>query len=283
MDFERMLIFYRTITDCGSLYAMFISNVPKEIMCYIDMFHSKTWANVKQRIQNDMSINNGNICLLICTSAAGMGVNFVGVKHVVHFSPPYNTNDVLQQLGCAGRDGKQAFRIIVYCLRQKRELQTEMLSYIRTQRCYRQELLSNYNNLSIHRTIKGHYCCDVCANNCACTTEECYINKHDPIFKKLQDNDNSGAFRSHYMEYMTCNVDANIEIDVHIALSEIIDNHICTNDVDLYESSDVFNSIISDLSHIFFKTNIEELCIICCSELLHATLNILANYYNDFK
>ena len=82
---------------------------------------------------------------------------------------------------------------------------------------------------------------------------------------------------------MTCNVDANIEIDVHIALSEIIDNHICTNDVDLYESSDVFNSIISDLSHIFFKTNIEELCIICCSELLHATLNILANYYNDFK
>ena len=65
------------------------------------------------------------------------------------------------------------------------------------------------------------------------------------------------------MEYMTRNVDANIEIDVHIALFKIIDNHICTNDIDLYDSSDILNSIISNLSHIFCKTDVEELCIIC--------------------
>ena len=45
---------------------------------------------------------------MICTSAFGMGLDIPNVRLVVHWQPPASMEDLLQELGRAGRDGKPA-------------------------------------------------------------------------------------------------------------------------------------------------------------------------------
>jgi hypothetical protein len=58
-EFEQMLIFYRLVADCGSLYAMFINSIHSSIMCHIQMYHSKTLTDLKTKIKKDMTKENG--------------------------------------------------------------------------------------------------------------------------------------------------------------------------------------------------------------------------------
>ncbi|WP_218080441.1 RecQ family ATP-dependent DNA helicase [Anthocerotibacter panamensis] len=45
---------------------------------------------------------------LLCTSAFGMGVNHASLRWVVHYEPPVCTEEYLQEIGRAGRDGQPA-------------------------------------------------------------------------------------------------------------------------------------------------------------------------------
>lgn len=65
-----------------------------------------------------MNDENGNIRVLIATSAAGMGVNYKGSSNVVHYSPPKDIDSFVQQLGRAGRDGSQTFHMLLFNSRQ---------------------------------------------------------------------------------------------------------------------------------------------------------------------
>lgn len=52
------------------------------------MYHSKTTDDVKQLVKVDMDTEHGNAQVLIATSAAGVGVNFKGVKYTVNCGCP---------------------------------------------------------------------------------------------------------------------------------------------------------------------------------------------------
>lgn len=78
-----------------------------------EMFHSKTDEKVKEIISKDMS-KDGNIRVLTCTNAAGMGVNFHNVHHVVHYKLPRKFDTFVQQMGRAGRDGHLSDELIMY-------------------------------------------------------------------------------------------------------------------------------------------------------------------------
>ena len=43
---------------------------------------------LKASIANDMSASRGRVRILLCTSSAGMGVNFSQINYVIHFAPP---------------------------------------------------------------------------------------------------------------------------------------------------------------------------------------------------
>ncbi|XP_074641205.1 ATP-dependent DNA helicase RecQ-like [Tubulanus polymorphus] len=95
---------------------------------HINMYHSCTPDPVKEIIRKDMSDPDGSIRVLICTSAAGMGVH-----NVVNFGPPYDVDMFLQMLGRAGRDGKQSDHILIYNGRQlNKKVDHLMTKYINT-------------------------------------------------------------------------------------------------------------------------------------------------------
>lgn len=52
------------------------------------MYHSKTPEIIKEDIKLDLDDPNGDIRVLVATSAAGIGVHFKGVYHVINYGPP---------------------------------------------------------------------------------------------------------------------------------------------------------------------------------------------------
>ena len=79
----RVLVFCPSIKLCGELYTLFRMELDKLTLSHVDMYHSCTTENVKEKIRNDMEQSNGNIRILIATSAAGMGVNYKSVNQIV--------------------------------------------------------------------------------------------------------------------------------------------------------------------------------------------------------
>ncbi|WP_287129114.1 ATP-dependent DNA helicase RecQ [Candidatus Cyanaurora vandensis] len=50
---------------------------------------------------------------LICTSAFGMGINHTDLRWVAHFESPVSTEEYLQEIGRAGRDGQLAHALLI--------------------------------------------------------------------------------------------------------------------------------------------------------------------------
>ena len=170
----RLLIFCKSIDDCTKIYILCKRYLTKHLMKHVDMYHSQTPEVTKTRIRQDMTNPNGQVRVLICTTAAGMGVNFAGVENVINFGPPQELDTLVQQQGRAGRTGNQAHHLLIYNNRQVRNLDPEMLTYVRNENnvCRRQLLLSHYNACCDEERIL-HACCDICTADCKCGSPEC--------------------------------------------------------------------------------------------------------------
>ena len=174
---RRCVIFCPSIKACSELYTMFRLNV-NSCMGHINMYHSKTTDTVKEEVKEDMKKENGQIRILIATSAAGMGVNFVGVNDVINFGPPKDMDTFVQQFGRAGRDGSSAMAILIYNGRQCRNLDSDMKDYVlNTDKCRRESLLSAYNAQPCEDRVM-HLCCDICSLDCICGNDNCSEYNH---------------------------------------------------------------------------------------------------------
>lgn len=57
----------------------------------------------------------GEIKVMVCTSAFGMGVNQPDIDIVIHIGVPQSIKSMVQEFGRAGRDGRQAEGTCNYC------------------------------------------------------------------------------------------------------------------------------------------------------------------------
>ena len=103
----RTIIFCASVKMCAELYTAFQMSLSVNDFCYVNMFHSCTADEVKEKIRKDRENMNGTTRILIATSAAGMGVNYQEVHDIVHWGPHRDLDGFVQQLGRAGRYGTQ--------------------------------------------------------------------------------------------------------------------------------------------------------------------------------
>ncbi|MDT8860053.1 ATP-dependent DNA helicase [Alkalihalobacillus sp. MEB130] len=69
----------------------------------------------EDRLLIQQQFMNGQIDVICCTSAFGMGINKKDIRFVLHFHYPVDMESYVQEIGRAARDGKPSVAILLYC------------------------------------------------------------------------------------------------------------------------------------------------------------------------
>ena len=179
-----MLIFCQTLLDCANIYEYFCCQLGKEfthpigapnIACFrlVDMYSSVTVSTVKGEIEKSMKKEESTLRVLICTNAFGMGVDCQGVRSVIHWGPPRDLEEYLQEIGRGGRDGKPTQAHLYYDKKSLVTCDHSMHEYCRSTTCRRHFIMSRFVEDYSSTIIGSCKCCDVCEQSCAfvdCTT-----------------------------------------------------------------------------------------------------------------
>ena len=263
------MIFCRSVNDVGMLHTGICSRLPIEERKLLSTFHSSTIDEVKNLLQTDMASSTGKIKILICTTAAGMGLNFASVNYVIHYGPPYTTDALIQQIGRAGRDGSQCFHLLLYSGRQKRGVDEEVLSYCTTSECRRNLLMSYYGGVT--NSLIGHLCCDNCCANCTCAEANCKDLLTFPLISLEKDDEDEGVpcFKT------LRSIDAVQSEQLEVKLSLLLTNPQCLNTIVNVDT--IINTIISQANTIFIVDDVLDLWQTCCDTI---EIDILA-VFND--
>ncbi len=80
-------------------------------------YHAGLGPATRDEIQNDYNIGHSRI--LVATNAFGMGVDHPDVRLVIHYNMPANIDALYQEMGRAGRDGKDATCLLLFAKKDK--------------------------------------------------------------------------------------------------------------------------------------------------------------------
>jgi len=83
-----------------------ISN--KKIAYYHGGLDTKDRLKIQQQFMNDQ------LDVICCTSAFGMGINKPNIRMVIHYHLPTRVEAYIQEIGRAGRDGKDSVSVLLY-------------------------------------------------------------------------------------------------------------------------------------------------------------------------
>ncbi|MGG1696490.1 RecQ family ATP-dependent DNA helicase [Bacillus zhangzhouensis] len=78
----------------------------------VEFYHGGMDAGDRMLIQQQFI--SGQIDLICCTSAFGMGIDKADIRFVIHMSPPQSIEAFMQEIGRAGRDGENSVSVLLY-------------------------------------------------------------------------------------------------------------------------------------------------------------------------
>ena len=185
----RMIIFFRQIKHIAEVYELLETSLGEKAYTnynpqgpnddrnrLFDMFHMKTDDNVKDSICASYQDPKGSTRVVLSSTSFSMGLDVKNVDTVIHYGPPNDVDDYLQESGRAGRNPEIQCHAIL--LKYKRCLGSPNISnimkeYVKTMKCRRQLLLSVFDTDKEEKHAH-HLCCDNCKRtcNCTCTCED---------------------------------------------------------------------------------------------------------------
>ena len=100
--------------------------------------------------------------VIIATTAFSMGIDIPNIHQIIHWGPPANLEQYVQEVGRAGRDGKDSSAILLFDKGNKFTQQAMKLYAENKNECRRLKLFSNFIKY-IHATqFVACKCCDIC-------------------------------------------------------------------------------------------------------------------------
>jgi ATP-dependent DNA helicase RecQ len=178
----RTIIYCKTIKDCTELYARFdklldkngytsaTMNSKSRLFC---MYFHDTLESKKRYILEDLLKDHGHYRVVIATNALGMGVDIKNANRIIHFGPPRDIEDYMQEMGRAGRTGADAEALLFYKSLHLLGSSDEMRTFVKNDTtCRRQILIGHFvNSDECIRPNIAHQCCDICEQTCDCGEE----------------------------------------------------------------------------------------------------------------
>jgi Werner syndrome ATP-dependent helicase len=180
---EYIIIYCKTRDETESI-AKTINSWGTESYAY----HAGLSAEKRKDIQDGFT--QGLYKVIICTVAFGMGIDIPNIRLVLHYSCPKNLESYYQEIGRAGRDGKQSDCYLFYSTkdfilnrlfldkiadrkhREYQEMQIRSIErYVHTSDCRRKLLLKEFSDKPIVNNC----------NNC----DNCCRGKEDVVVKDV--------------------------------------------------------------------------------------------------
>lgn len=103
----RILIYSGTRQGCEDL-----SLALSESFERVGYYHAGLSAEERKKIQEKLDL--GELRIMVATNAFGMGIDYPDVRLVVHVQMPANIESLYQEMGRAGRDGKDSTCLLLY-------------------------------------------------------------------------------------------------------------------------------------------------------------------------
>lgn len=143
----------------------------------IGMYHANTLPKHKERVSKSLFDVHGTCRIVFASTALGMGVNIKDIFQVIHYGPPRQADDFLQEIGRAGRNGQPANSILLYNGSHLRKCDQSIKDYARSSDiCLREIILREFEETPANLSNKStHDCCIICHKLWHCSGSSCDV------------------------------------------------------------------------------------------------------------
>ncbi len=127
--------------------------------------HSDQDPEVISRVLSDLMSDKPRIKLVLTTSMLGMGFDSPNICRVIHFEPPSDMIDYVQQIGRCGRKGQEAEATLYFNATDLGHVRQhpggkDIDTYCKTEGCFRKALMTFYG-CAAPSVVN---CCNFCQN-----------------------------------------------------------------------------------------------------------------------
>lgn len=179
-DYPKTVIFCQTYKDVSDLYSTLIKHLGEDktdpagypnLLQFrlITMYTRASTDSMKKAVLSTFTKTGSTLRIVIATTAFSMGIDCPDIHKIIHWGPPCNLEQYLQEIGRAGRDGNPSHAILI-AGKGNRHIQYSMKMYCENKESCRRKLLFEpfvmYSHSEIS-TIKCE-CCDLCRISCDC-------------------------------------------------------------------------------------------------------------------